>query len=167
MLAFNKGTSQPLWVLPKFPIALGGKTIYIDVMVVQGPLDFNLLLGHNYVYGMGALVSSLFCVVCFPHEGRIVTIDQLSFIGHQLPPMQPLSPIGSCLQVVPSSPQVNYVATRSVSTSAYDHRNGIVHYVLGAFKPYLSLVPVGMYSSQSMVLPSSEDLLGAIFSYDP
>ena len=45
LLAFNKGTIQPLGILPKFPITLGGKTVYIDVMVVQGPLYFNLLLG--------------------------------------------------------------------------------------------------------------------------
>jgi len=82
MLAFNGGTSQPLVILPKFPITLGGKTIYIDVMIVQGPLYFNFLLGRDYVYVMGALVSLLFCVICFPHEGRIVTIDQLLFIGH-------------------------------------------------------------------------------------
>ena len=53
----------------------------MDVMVVPGPLDFNFLLGHDYTYAMGALVSSLFRVVCFPHEGQIVTIDQLSFFG--------------------------------------------------------------------------------------
>ena len=117
------------------------------MMVVQGPLDFNLLFGRDYVYVMGALVSSLFHVVCFPHEGRIMTIDQLSFIGHQLPPMQPSSPIGSCLQVVNSSPLVKYVATYFVSTSAYDHTNGVVHYVLRASEPDLSFVPVDMYSS--------------------
>ena len=103
-LLANGGNNQPLGILLKFPITLGGKIVYIDVMVVQGPLDFNILLGCDYVYVMGALVSSLFHVVCFPHEGRIVTIDQLSFIGHQMPPMQPSSPIGSCLQAVPSPP---------------------------------------------------------------
>ena len=87
-------------------------------MVVQGPLDFNLLLGHDHVYVMGTLASSLFHVVCFPHEGRIVTIDQLLFIGHQVPPMQPSCPIYSCLKLDPSSPQVNYVAlSPMVSTS--------------------------------------------------
>jgi len=104
LLAFNGGTSQPLGILLKFPITLGGKTIYIDVMVVQGPLDLNLLLGCDYVYFMGAVVSSLFHAACFPHEGRIVTIDQLSFIGHQVPPLQPSSHIGSFFQVVPSPP---------------------------------------------------------------
>ena len=81
LLAFNRGTNQPLGILPKFPVTLGGKTIYIDMMVVPSPLDFNLLLGHNYTYVMGALVSSLFRVICFSHEGQFVTIDQLSFFG--------------------------------------------------------------------------------------
>jgi hypothetical protein len=45
LLAFNRRTSQPLGTLPQFPITLGGKTVFIDVMVVQDPLDFSLLLG--------------------------------------------------------------------------------------------------------------------------
>jgi hypothetical protein len=49
-------------------------------MVVRDPLDFSLLLGRDYVYAMKDLVSTLFCVISFPHDGRIVTIDQLSFI---------------------------------------------------------------------------------------
>jgi hypothetical protein len=50
LLAFNKRASQPLETLPQFPITLGGKTVLIDVMVVQDPLDFTLLLGRDYVY---------------------------------------------------------------------------------------------------------------------
>ena len=88
-LDFNKGTSRLLGILPKFPITLGGKTAYINVMVVQGPLDFNLLLRCDYVYVMGALVSPLFRVMCFPHDGRIMTIDQLSFVSPNLTPNQP------------------------------------------------------------------------------
>jgi len=80
LLAFNRGTSQLLGILPKLPITLGGEIVYIDMMVVQDPLDFNLLLGRDYVYVMVALVSSLFRVM-FPHEGRIVIIDQLKLIG--------------------------------------------------------------------------------------
>jgi hypothetical protein len=77
LLAFNRRTSQPLGILPQFPVTLGGKIVFIDVMVVQDPLDFTLLLGQDYVYAMKALVSTLFCVIYFPHNGRIVTIDQL------------------------------------------------------------------------------------------
>lgn len=60
MLASNRGTSQPLGILPQLPITLGGKTIYLNVMVVPGPFDYNLLLGNDYVYDMGAIVSTLF-----------------------------------------------------------------------------------------------------------
>jgi hypothetical protein len=49
-------------------------------MVVQDPLDFSLLLGWDYVYAMKALVSTLFHVIAFPHNGIIVTVDQLSFV---------------------------------------------------------------------------------------
>ena len=82
ILAFNRRPTAPLGTLPYFPITLGGKTVCIDVMVVQGPLDFNLLLGHDYVYYMKAVVSTLFRVMHFPHDGNIVTVDQLSFVKH-------------------------------------------------------------------------------------
>ncbi len=100
LLDFNRGTNQPLGILPKLPINLGGKIIYINVMVVQGHLVSNLLLGCDYVYVMEALVSSLFRVICFLHEGRIVTIDQLSFVSPNLAPNQPSSLNGSYVQVV-------------------------------------------------------------------
>jgi hypothetical protein len=44
------------------------------------PLDYNLLLGHNWTYTMIAIVSSVFDTLCFPHDGKIVTINQLSFV---------------------------------------------------------------------------------------
>ena len=57
-------------------------------MVVQGPLDFNLLLGRDYVYAMKVVVSTPFRVIYFPNDGKIVTIDQLSFvkIDHRMTP---------------------------------------------------------------------------------
>jgi len=80
LTGFDKGTSRPLGILPNVPIILGGKTVHMNVMVVQGPLDYNLPLGRDYIYCMGAIVSSLFRVICFPHEGRVVKlVDQLSF----------------------------------------------------------------------------------------
>jgi hypothetical protein len=81
LLAFNIRTSQPLGTLPQFSVTLGGKIVFIDVMVVRDPLDFDLLLVRDYVYSMKAIVSTLFRVIYFPHNGRIVTIDQLSFIN--------------------------------------------------------------------------------------
>ena len=80
LTGFDKGTSRPLGILPNVPITLRRKTVHMNVMVVQGPLDYNLLLGRDYIYCMGAIVSSLFRVMCFPHEGRMVKlVDQMSF----------------------------------------------------------------------------------------
>ena len=45
ILDFNIRPIAPLWILPNFPINLGVKTVCIDFMVVQGPLDLNLHLG--------------------------------------------------------------------------------------------------------------------------
>ena len=47
--------------------------------MVDAALDYNLLLGRNWMYSMQAIDSSLFRVVCFPFNGKIVTIDQTSF----------------------------------------------------------------------------------------
>ena len=74
LIGFDKGTNRPLGILLILPITLRGKTIYLNVMVVQGPLNYNLLLGRDYIYSMGAIVSSLFRVMCFPHEGRVVQL---------------------------------------------------------------------------------------------
>lgn len=58
---------------------LGGKTVCVEVEVVDAPLDYNLLLGRSWTYSMQDVVATFFWVLLFPHEGRIVTIDQLSF----------------------------------------------------------------------------------------
>ena len=59
MLAFNKRTSQPLGILPQLPISLEGKNVYADVMVVQCPMYFNLLLELDYVCAMNLVISTL------------------------------------------------------------------------------------------------------------
>jgi hypothetical protein len=58
---------------------LGGKTVCIEVEVVDVPLDYNLLLGRSWTYAMQAVVATDFWVLLFPHEGWIVTINQLYF----------------------------------------------------------------------------------------
>lgn len=85
LTGFNKGTNRPLGILPNVPINLRRKTIHMNVMVVQGPLDYNLLLGRDYIYCMGAIVSSLFRVMCFPHEDKMIKlVDQMSFPGSHI-----------------------------------------------------------------------------------
>ena len=101
-------------------------------MVVQGLLDFNLLLGRDYTYAMGALVSSLFRVICFPHKGRIVTIDQLSFFGPDVTYGPPSSFLGLYRPIISSPQQVNYVATCPMPAFS---DSAVVHRVLGELGP--------------------------------
>jgi hypothetical protein len=92
---------------------LGGKIVLVDVIVVQGPLDFNMLLERDYVYDMNSVVSTFFRVMHFPHNGSIVTIDQLTLDNHH--------PNSTLFQTTPlhvpnvrldsTPPWVNYVAS--------------------------------------------------------
>src|SRR5713226_2576788 len=63
LLAFDRRNSTALGILSQTPITLGGKTILVDFMVIEDPLDFNMLLGRDYVYAMQAMVSTLFRVM--------------------------------------------------------------------------------------------------------
>jgi hypothetical protein len=181
LLAFNRRTNQPLGTLPQFPVTLGGKTVFIDVMVVQDPLDLTLLLGRDYVYAMKAIVSTLFRVISFLHDGRVVTVDQLSFID----PAWIASLNGSYMQMVSPPPQINYVALSPMASTS-DDLDPVVDMVISSigllesdlFTPFMTL---NMVSFQSVFLPSSEDLLesmtkfcpltwchsGALFSWNP
>jgi hypothetical protein len=167
MLAFNRRTSQPLGTLPQFPITLGGKTIFIYVMVVRDPLDFSLLLGRDYVYSMKVVVSTLFRVIYFPHDGRIVTINQLSFIC----PNWINSLNGSYMQTVSPPSHVNYVALTPM-TSTSDDLDLVVDMVIssvGLLELDL-LTPdktLDMYPFQSDFLPSNEDLLESMTEFCP
>jgi len=89
---------------------------------------------------MGAIVSTLFRVICFPHEGRIFTVDQLSFPGPNMASSQPSSLHGAFEPMGSSLPCVNYVETCSIPTSTNDQFNDVVHHVLGALEPNLSFM---------------------------
>jgi hypothetical protein len=79
LTAFDGHSFRPHDILPTFPVQLGRKTVEVEVEVVDAPLDYNLLLGCNWTYAMIVVVLFIFRTLCFPHEGKIVTIDQLSF----------------------------------------------------------------------------------------
>ena len=79
LTAFDGRSFQPHGILPSLEVQMGGNTIAIEVEVVDARLDYNILLGQNWMYSMQAVASSLFRVVCFPFNGNIVTIDQTSF----------------------------------------------------------------------------------------
>jgi hypothetical protein len=167
LLAFNRRTSQPLGILPLFHVTLGGKTVFIDVIVVRDPLDFALLLGRDYVYAMKSIVSTLFRVISFPHNGRIVTIDKLSFID--LDWVTSLS--GSYMQMVSPPLHVNYVALSPMisNSDALDPVVDMVISSVGLWEPNFlpRIATLNMCPLSSDYLPSSEDLLEAMTVFYP
>ena len=60
LMAFDRRTCIDLGILSQTPVNLGGKTILVVFMVIEDPLDFNMLLGRYYVYAMQVVVSTLF-----------------------------------------------------------------------------------------------------------
>ena len=79
LIAFDGRSFHPHGILSAFEIKLVGKAVSVEVEVIDAPLDYNLLPGRNWTYAMSAIVSAIFRVVVFPHEGKLITIDQLDF----------------------------------------------------------------------------------------
>lgn len=82
--AFDGHTFKPHRIIPDFLVELGGKIVLVEVEVVDAPIDYNLLLGWSWTHAMTAIVSTMFRVIFFPHEGKNVTIDQLDYFKHDL-----------------------------------------------------------------------------------
>jgi hypothetical protein len=152
-------------------------------MEVHDPLDFDLLLGKDYVYAMKAIMSTLFHVIYFPHDGIFVTIHQLSFVGPDLIVNPTTSMNGSYMNTVSPPPQVNYVALSPIPlaidvdeplivSSIYCDLDPVVDMVISSvvlLEPGL-LTPIAgldMFSFQSVFLPSSEDILESMTTFCP
>ena len=113
LLEFDRGTCVALGILTQTPVTLGGKTILVDFMVIEDRLDFNMLLGRDYVYAMQAMVSTFFHVMYFNHGKEIATINQLDFLDPFPDPTRdqvfPLLIPSVSIDTTP--PQVSYVAS--------------------------------------------------------
>lgn len=77
--AFDGRTYIPYGILSNFQVELGGKTVEIEVKVIDGNLDYNILLGRPWIYAMAAIVSTYFRKIVFPFQGGITVVDQLTF----------------------------------------------------------------------------------------
>jgi hypothetical protein len=78
LLELNPGSAL-VPTITTFPIDIGCKTVSIVIEVVNAQLEYNLLLKHTWFYKMTTIISSIFWVLHFPHQGKIVTINQISF----------------------------------------------------------------------------------------
>ena len=52
--------------------------VNVEVEFIDTKLNYNLLLGRSWTHTMLCVPSTLFPVLKFPHEGKIVTVDPLS-----------------------------------------------------------------------------------------
>ena len=77
--AYDGHPTKAQGILPHFPITLAGKIVLIDIEVVNAQLDYNLLLERSYMYAMQAVTSTIFHLMMFPHEGKIVMVEQLTY----------------------------------------------------------------------------------------
>jgi hypothetical protein len=75
MTSFDDHSFRPHIILPAFLVQLCGKTVEVEFQIVDVPLDYILLLRHNWTYAMTVIASSVFRTLCFPHDGNIMTID--------------------------------------------------------------------------------------------
>jgi hypothetical protein len=184
LLAFDRRASESLGILPQLPINLGGQIFHIGVMIVQGPLDFDLLFGCDYVYAMKAIMSTLFRVMYFLYNGNIVTIDQLLFIktDHHMISDHPIS-LNVPYIVVSPQPQVHYVATSPLHSTPNEYEPltvcstsfdlDLVAYMvicsIGILESDLPtpIATLNMYSFWSIVLSFNEDLLEAMIKVCP
>jgi hypothetical protein len=89
--------------------------VEVEVKVIDAPLDYNLLLGRNWNYAMIVVMSSVFHTLCFPHEGNIMTIDQLSFVYSS-----PNVSLGQSIPVINNS----QLATKNIGVGMYSSLMG-------------------------------------------
>jgi hypothetical protein len=149
--SFDGHFFRPRGILLTFSIQLGENI----VEVVDAPLDYNMLLGRNCTYVM-IIVSFIFCTLCFPHEGKIVTIDQLSFVCSS-----PNAYLGPSIPVINNS----QTTTENIGVGMYSSLMGTFKFVTPSHHIYaMSSRPVSTgrsihfrtsYFSDPWTLPSS------------
>ena len=79
MRAYDGHPTKAQGILPHVPITLVEKIVLIDIEVVNAQLDYNLLFRRSYVYAMRAVASTIFHLMMFPHEGKIMMVYQLTY----------------------------------------------------------------------------------------
>jgi hypothetical protein len=124
--------------------------------VVDAPLDSNLLLGCNWTYVMTVIISFVFHTLFFPHDEKIVSIKQLSFVY-----ATPNAYVGPSIPVINSSQPT----TENIGVIMYSSLMGTfdfmapVHHIYAMSNRYASserFVPFRTsYFNDPWTLPSS------------
>ena len=127
----------------------------VTVEVVDVPPDYNLLLGRSWTYAMQAMVATVFWVLLFPHEGRIVTINQLSF-------SRPDPSLGASMVLMIDNPQPGVVSVgvglcpSLMGTFDYPPPQGSIKFISNHHKVEIFQVSLFLttYFNDPWILPS-------------
>jgi hypothetical protein len=160
LTAFDGRSFRPHGIIPSFPVQLMGKTVCVEIAVVDAPIDYNLLSGHSLTYAMQAMVTIVFRVLLFPHEGRIVTIDQLSF-------SRPNPALGASTVPMVDNPQAGVVnvgvglCPSLMGTFDYPPPHGDVNFISNHHKAEIFHVSSfhTTYFKDPWTLPSPSDMM--------
>ena len=113
----------------------------MDIEVVNAQLDYNLLLRRSYMYSMRVVASSVFHLMMFPHEGKIVTVDQLTY--HDL---QGLTTLANVIPTI-TTIELQWITTHANVVPAI---NTMVDNTLAS--PLLNVGP-GLFTDTTMTTP--------------
>ena len=78
--AFDGQTYTPYRILSNLQVELGGRMVEIDVEVINGNLDYDILLGRPWIYVKVVVVSTYFKKISFPFQGGITIVNQQTFL---------------------------------------------------------------------------------------
>jgi hypothetical protein len=120
LISFDNHSFCPQGILPSFLVQLGGKTLDVDVKVVDAPLDHKFLLGFNWTYVMTTILSFVFRTLCSPHDGKIMTIDHLSSVY-----ASPNASVGSSIPMVENF----QLETKNIGVKMYSSLMGIFKFM--------------------------------------
>lgn len=57
---------------------LTNKTVLIDIEVADVQLNYNIILGHSYMYSIKEIDLTIFHLMMFLHEWKILTTNHLT-----------------------------------------------------------------------------------------
>ena len=116
--------------------------MHVEVEIVDAHINYNLLFGWIWTHAMHAIASSLFRVICFPHQGNIIIVDQLSFFSSSS-----------------SDENVPHVKHTSTPYESVGERLFKDHALMGIFPlppPHVAFVNMILVKSGPWVIPSPD-----------
>ena len=85
LLSYDGHSTKAQGIILNVPISLVDEIVFIDIKVIKSQLDYNLFLRCSHMYSMRTMASTVFRLLMFPHDGNIVTVDQLTYYDPQGP----------------------------------------------------------------------------------